>query len=159
MFVPSEERPFFTLVTGGLSDARMNMPSGAPFRRAELVLYVDDPTDESILLLQFLAQLPLVQETTWYGPGTTMTNGNPPQPIFPGSPLDCYLFLYPIVEGDNTLHERLQIQGDATALLWVIPITHSERRFMMDRDLNAFLDVLEKHQHPFVLDPQRKGYM
>jgi hypothetical protein len=67
--------------------------------------------------------------------------------------------MYPIVVDDTKLHERLKIQGDPTALLWVIPITHAERRFMMERDFNAFLDVLEKNQHPFVLDPQRKGYV
>lgn len=159
LFAPSEERGFFTLVSGGMSDAPMPMPPGSPFRRAELVMYCDDPSEESILLLQWLAQLPLVQATTWYGPGTTMTNGNPPQPIFDDSPLDCFLFLLPIVEGDNKLHEKLILEGDPTVLLWVVPISSAERRFIMERGLDPFLELLNANQHPFVLDPTRKSYV
>jgi len=154
-----EERDFFTLVTGGLSDERMKLPEGSPFRRAELVLYVDEPSERHVALLLWLASLPLVQEKTWYGPGTTMTNGNPPQPIFDGSSLDCYLFLYPIVADDAKVHERLTLEGDPTALLWVVPITSAERQFIIDRQLPAFLDVLNKNEHPFWLDEGRKSYV
>ena len=98
VFEPDDDRDFATLVTGGLSNERMRTPKGAPYRRAELVLYVDEPTDEHVGLLRFLAQLPLIQETTWYGPGTTMTNGNPPRPIFDESDLDCFLFLESVIK-------------------------------------------------------------
>ena len=38
---PTAERVFFTLVTGGMSDAAMSAPTGAP-RRSELVAYTSD---------------------------------------------------------------------------------------------------------------------
>src|SRR5262245_53972354 len=164
VFEPGEdgrgkERDFYTLVTGGMSDKRMRVPKEVEFRRAELVLYVEKPTDEQIGLLRWLARLPLVQEGTWYSPGTTMTNGNPPRPIFDDSDLCCYLFLEPVVGRDNKLHEKLDVDGDPVALLWVVPITEAECQYILDRSPDDFLDLLDRKKHPFVLDEGRRSYV
>src|SRR5262245_22636010 len=139
-FEPGEDsrgkkREFYTIVTSGMSDGAMPVPKTAPYRRAELVLYVEKPKKQYIALLRFLAQLPHLQETTWYRFGTTMTNGQPPQPIFNDSVLDCYLFLEPVVGKDNTLHEKLVLDGDSVTMLWVVPVTHDERQYIMDESL------------------------
>ena len=153
------ERDFYTLVTSGMSDGAMRVPKTAPFRRAELVLYVEKPKKQHIALLRYWAQLPHLQETTWYGNGTTMTNGQPPQPIFKDSVLDCFLFLEPIVGKDNTLHEKLVFEGDPTTMLWVVPITHAECQSILDDSLDEFLNLLDRKQHPFILDERRKSYV
>lgn len=163
-FEPGEDsrgkkRDFYTIVTSGMSDGAMPVPKNVPIRRAELILYVEKPKKQYIALLRFLAQLPHLQSTTWYGPGTTMTNGQPPQPIFNDSVLDCFLFLEPVVGKDNTLHERLVFDGDPTTMLWVVPITHAERQFIMDESLGEFLELLDSKQHPFILDEKRKAYL
>jgi hypothetical protein len=164
VFEPGEDgrgqkRDFYTLVTGGLSDVPMRTGAEIPFRRAELVLYVPEPRDEHVAMLRWLARLPLVQEGTWYGPGTTMTNGQPPRPIFADSKLDCFLFLPPVVGRDNQLHEELVLDEDPTTLLWVVPITNAECRFILQSSLNEFLSVLDRKQHPFLLNEARGSYV
>ena len=152
-------RDFYTLVTGGMSDYPMRVPDGASFRRAELILYVDQPTEQHVKLLRWLGQLPHVQEDTWYMPGTTMTNGQPPQPIFDGSELDCFLFSMSVVSPDAAIQENLVLEGDPTITLWVVPITHLECRFILKRTLDEFFQVLDKKAHPFVLDERRCSYI
>jgi hypothetical protein len=163
VFEPGEDdfgnnRDFYTLVTSGMSNAAMSAPDGVA-RRAELLLYVDKPADEHIEVLQWLARLPLTQQGTWYGGGTTMTNGQPPQPIFEGSELNCYLFLFPIVGKDDQLEKQLILDGDPTVVLWVVPITNEECQFILDNSLKDFLDVLDKKKHPFLLNEKRRGYI
>ncbi|MGL4421483.1 MAG: suppressor of fused domain protein, partial [Gemmataceae bacterium] len=79
--------------------------------------------------------------------------------LFPGSVLDHILFLPSIIDPDNTLPEQLVLDGDPVGLLWVVPITGLECKFIQQKDVNAFLDLLEKKEHPFVLDESRKSYV
>ena len=155
----TKKRDFYTLVTGGMADERMRVPKGAEYRRVELVMYVEKPTETHVALLRWLATLPHVQETTWYGPGTTMNNGNPPQPIFDGSVLDNFLFLKPIVSPDDSLSEWWTLDDDPVGLLWVVPITDAERHFIADRELSDFLDLLDRKGHKHVLDEGRRSYV
>jgi hypothetical protein len=160
-FEPEDEykRDFYTLITGGMADERMRVPKGVKFKRAELVMYVEKPTELHVNLLRWLATLPHVQKGTWYGPGTTMNNGNPPQPIFDDSVLDNFLFLESIVSPDDTLPEHFTLDDDPVALLWVVPITDAERHFIMDRELSDFLDLLDRKKHSHVLDEGRRSYV
>jgi hypothetical protein len=163
IFEPQEarglDRPCYTLVTSGMSDKRMRVPKEIDFRRAELLLYVNEPTDEHIGVLRFLARLPHQQKTTWYAGGTTMTNGQPPQPIFEDSELACYLFLDPPLNKDDEVHKKLEIDDDAVAILWVVPITDAECQYIIDRNLGDFLELLDRKEHPFVLDEGRRSYV
>jgi hypothetical protein len=154
-----KRRDFYTLITGGMADERMRVPRGAEYKRAELVMYVAEPTETHVNLLRWLATLPHVQETTWYGPGTTMTNGSPPCPIFDDSVLDNFLFLESIVSPDDTLAERWILDDDPVGLLWVVPITDAERRFIQDRELSDFLELLDRKGHKHVLDEGRRSYV
>jgi hypothetical protein len=163
VFEPGEDdfgnkRDFYTLATSGMSDAAMPVPDGLP-RRAELLLYVQKPADEHVEVLQWLARLPHAQQGTWFGGGTTMTNGQPPQPIFEGGEANCYLFLFPVVGKDSELHSRLVLDGDPTVALWVVPITHPECQFILDNSLKDFLNVLDKKKHPFLLNEKRRSYV
>jgi hypothetical protein len=153
------ERDYTTLVTSGLSDARMPVPEGSPYHRAELLMYVEEPDLTHANVMQWLARLPHQQKTTWYSPGTTMSNGNPPQPIFEDSELDCFLFLSSIVGNDDKVHEELVLDGDPVLMLWVVLITHAERQFIIERGLDDFMNVLDENKHSFVLDEGRKSFV
>jgi hypothetical protein len=164
VFKPGEnargvERDFYTLVTGGMSDRRMRVPDSVKHQRAELVLYSDKPTDEQIGMLRWLAGLPHVQKRTWYAQGTTMTNGQPPRPIFEDSDLDCFLFLESIVDRDSDMRKKLEVDGDSTDLLWVVPITEAECQFILDESLNEFLDILDEKGHTHTLDEGRRSFV
>ena len=120
---------------------------------------MNEPTEQHILVLRWLAGLPHIQERTWYGGGTTMTNGRPPQPIFDDSVLDCFLFLNPPVGRDHAVHEKLVIDNDPTTMLWVVPITEVECQFILDQSLQEFLNLLDRKEHPFILDEGRRSYV
>ena len=51
---PHGDRDFTTLITGGMSDHPMPIPPGPSSPRAELVLYVVEPTEVHVGLLRFL---------------------------------------------------------------------------------------------------------
>ena len=149
-----KEREFYALVTGGMSDFPMNVPDSVDYPRAELMIYVTEPKEEYIQVLRFLARLPHQQETTWYSHGTTMTNGQPPQPIFDGTVLDCYLFLCSPDQPDPG--PWLQ-EDDLTMMLWVVPITELERDFIKKRDLDPFLEEYDKLPNSMLLNERRKS--
>lgn len=157
-FEPTEERPFYTLITGGMSDLPQHAPEGMPVRRVELMLYVEEPKDEYINLLRWLAHLVHDQET-WFSPGSTMTNGDPPRPIFEGSELNCYAYLAPPLEPDINFPEDVQIDGDPLFVLWVVPLTSAECNFLRENEDETFYELLEQNEHPVVLDPGRASYV
>ncbi len=151
---PHGDRDFTTLITSGMSDNPMPIPPGPCSPRAELVLYVAEATEEYVDLLRFLAQLPYKQDI-WFAYGSTMTNGQPPQPIFDGSVLDCYVFIPPIIETDHDICESVSIEDAPLQVLWAVPITTAERQLIMD----PFYGLLDKHDHPLVVDQSRKCYV
>lgn len=156
---PTDARPFNTLVTGGMSDHPMPVPGDGPASsRCELLLYVHKVEDLHIELLRFLASQPFLQKT-WFSYGSTMNNGNPPQPIFDGSVLDHYVFMFPVIGTDFDFHKSVSIDGSPLQLLHVEPITTAERQLIIKKGLEAFLELLEKKQHSPMLNPERKCYV
>ena len=155
---PTEARPFVTLVTGGMSDHAMPVPgTGSASPRCEMVLYVHQAEELHFELLRFLASMPY-QQNTWFSYGSTVNNGNPPQPIFEGSVLDNYVFMYPVIENDFEFHESVSVDGLPLQLLHVEPITNAERKFIIDEGMDSFWELLEKKQHSPILNPGRSCY-
>src|SRR5579859_8301074 len=104
-------RSVCALVTSGMSDLEMTIPSGtkAP-RRVELIFYCSEPRQEYLETMQWLAHFPHDQRT-WVGSGHTIPNGDPPAPFFGSSILDTFLFIPPIVKKDQTLPGELILDG------------------------------------------------
>jgi hypothetical protein len=154
------ERDCYTLVSSGMSDARMNVPEKAPFKRHEIVLYAKAPAELLNEVLRFLAKLPAQQGgNTWYSFGTTMSNGRPPQPIFDGSRLDNYFFIDCVFLDDMKLHQKLAIEGDPVALIWAVPITSAECKLTIEKGPGELLNLFDDKQHPLVLDENRQCYV
>lgn len=152
------EREFYTVVTSGMSDAPMNVPEGGSGARAEIILYVDEPTEQHVNVLRWLARIPHDQGR-WYCPGTTMNNGNPPQPIFEGSRLDCFFFLPTYVTPDCDLAKHLVLGKDPVSFLWLVPITSKECAFILKRGPQEFVARMTESENPIVLDEQRRSYL
>ncbi|MEI7685338.1 MAG: suppressor of fused domain protein [Planctomycetota bacterium] len=151
-------RDFFTLITGGMSDRPMRAPADVACRRAEIVLYADRVDPQAVELLRWLAHL-VHDQSTWLSPGSTMTNGQPPQPIFEGSKLNCFVFLDSVVQPDAFLHDKLAIGGDPVDLLWVVPISEKEMHLIRNKGLDPFLDLLDANRHSHVLNALRRSYV
>lgn len=156
-YEPNDERPFYTLVTSGMSDLPQNAPEGMPVRRVELVLYVEEPKQEYIDLLRWLAHL-VHDQQTWFSPGSTMTNGNPPRPIFDGSELTCYFFSMPPLEPEIHCPEELQFDGEPLYILWVVPLSTAEREYVRENE-DGFYALLDENEHSILVDEGRESYV
>lgn len=158
-YEPNKERPFWTLVTSGMSDLPMTLPKdiSSDYCRAELIFYCSSPETPLLNLMRTLAHFPH-DNKTWLAPGHTMPNGNPPEPIFPNTPdLTTFLFLDPLFNADRSID--LRIDGQPLKFLWLMLISGAECEFKLKRGLDQFLGVLDANNHPFVFQGNRPSYV
>ena len=154
----SDERPFATMVTSGLSDHAMRVPSGAWSPRAELIWYVDQPRESYANTLRSLAQMPIDHKSgLWYG--LAVNNGHPATPIFNRSLLNSFLFMVSSIPDDHAIRETVSIDGDPLQLLWVVPITLAERFFLDNNGMQHFCWLLDQHNHSIITQPRRPCFV
>ena len=153
----SDGRPYHTLVTSGMSDRKMIVPTEHQTIpcRAEIVMYVKEPRDEHYLWVKWAAKFPFI-DNTYLNHGHTIPWH---EPLFPGSELSCILFINSIVREDNELSKTLVIEGDPVNLLWFLPITRQEWALKKESGISALLDLFDKHRHPVQLDEDRRSYV
>lgn len=160
MYPPSEVRPYFTYVTGGMSNLPMTSPKelGAESRRVELVFYSADDKPEYANFLRRLAHFPH-DNATWLHWYHSMPNGFPTEPIFGEGKLDSFFFMPSIVEPDVDLGKRLSFEGEPINLVWCVPITADECALKLEKGTDALLDLFDANSHPFVFSGQRASYV
>jgi hypothetical protein len=153
-------RPFYTLVTGGMSDIPMQLPEDADrsYARREIILYCEKPDDDLIGLVRYFAHYPF-DYATWLGDGHTVPNGSKYEPIFENSALCGALFIDTILVSDRNLGAKLAFQGEPVEFLWLVPITKAEMSLAEKKGTTALLDVFEARHHPLVLDKRRVSYV
>ena len=166
MIWPTPARPFITAVTSGMSDLPMTVPPGAEkFRFAELMICLppDWPTSTEsfkdnahywpIRLLKFMARFPH-QYKSWFGPGHTLPNGNPPVPFddstqMNGALLD-YMFRVP-----QEFH-RLVISEDKVINFYgVFPVHPDEMDLKLNLGSKHLREQFKTHHVTELLDPKR----
>jgi hypothetical protein len=159
-YSPSENRRFYTLVTGGMSDLPMNSPEalGSECRRAELVFYASEGRDEYQELLRCLAHFPH-DNNTWLHWGHTMPNGSPPEPLFGSRSLNSFFFMASIVRPDSELGQSLVFQGDPVHLVWCVPVSSAECELKLEHGADALYDLFDRRDHPFVFTGDRRSYV
>lgn len=174
-FEPTPERPYFTLVTSGMSDLPMTVPQGVEgMARAELMLCLppDWPLGHTgevstqgdladfnnywpIHTLKYLARMPHEYQT-WLGWGHSIPNGDPPQPVantkFVGTVIG------PVVTLPD---EFVQLEvGDKTVWFYAIyPVYAEEMQFKIDNPegADALFERFEKAKVTELVDPLRKN--
>ena len=169
---PGEGRPFFTLVTSGMSDRPMNAPPAmAQFRYAELMLCLpadwplpwtaaswDDADPRAfwpVHLLKTLARLPHEYDT-WLGFGHTVPNGDPMQPYAPGTKLCGAMLAYPVLTPAEFV--ELPLDADrAIAFYSVVPLFKQEVEFKLKKGAEALAEKLGKAGVSELLDVDRKN--
>jgi hypothetical protein len=159
-FPPNGKREFFTFVTGGMSDLPMNAPKelGADYRRAELVFYSTENSDDYPELLRRLAHF-VHDNNTWLHWGHSMPNGQPPEPLFDTKNLDSLFFMPSIVKPDSALGDRLKIDSDPVQLIWCVPITTAECQLKLDDGTDALFDLFDANNHPVAFSGDRPSYV
>ena len=140
----------------------MNAPEGGEdYRLAEL--FIELPGDWKIkevkdmlwawplYWLRKMAQYPHASDTWLGGPVTLMANQDPPKPLWPNSKFTTLLLVAEssFLRGDgNTVH-----------LYRMIPLYTSERTFELKRGLKRFMQALDQHKVPFVVDVDRQPFV
>jgi|SRR5687767_5608291 hypothetical protein len=134
-FAPDAGRPFWTLITGGMSDRRQPLPADPPAHiapRAEILMYAQQPQDWMFSVLKGLAEMPFVDDTYlhWHH---TVPNGQPM--TAKPSVLTAFFFLPPYFEDE--VFDTLEVGGDKVDFLMLLPITESERQYAIEHGSQA----------------------
>lgn len=163
---PTPERPFYTLVTSGMSDRPMTtVPEAAAFRYAELVIclpaewqmtqeaFQDERWYWPIRWMKILARFPHEYET-WLGWGHTVPSGDPPEPYADNTRLCCMLLLSPVRCEDG--FEQLPVDADKTVHFYsLIPLYREEMDFKLSKGTDALVDRLGQQGVTELLDVNR----
>ena len=152
---PSEERPWFTLVTSGMSARPMTLPPDFEepdaWRHAELCVLLppDWPLEEAALkdernywpirLLKTRARLPH-EYKTWLGWGHSIPNGDPAQRYASDTRLSGAIVLPPMAEPE----ELFVVEGAPTIHIFqVLPVTTEEMAYKLKHGVDELFDKLE----------------
>ncbi len=155
-------RPTHMLFTLGMSLVPMRVPEGQEaFRYAELAIELPPTwplTTEALAQrehgwpiewLLTLARYPY-QQKTWLGaPVTILENGNPPQPIAPGTRLAAMLLL------TRTTDDIAQTDGTTVKLYKLIPLYPEECQLEKDQGLPMLFAAFDQKGFSDVVDVNR----
>lgn len=160
---PTAARPYYTLVTSGMSDLPMTAPEGfAEFAYAELMLCLPatwplDSNDEihywPVRWLKLLARFPH-EYKTWLSDLHSMPNGDPAEPMAPNTKL-CGVMLGKPMTVSVDFHQ-LRISAAKTIHFYsVLPLYPDEMEFKLKRGGEALLERFERAKITELLDPRR----
>ena len=163
---PSDVRPCHVLVTCGMSDLPMQVPPDADVPR-HLELMTTLPPDWQVSdaafrnqrwywpvgLMKFMARYPH-KYNTWLGWGHSMPNGDPPQPLGPGTRL-CGAVLLPTVSFAEEFHELGIPGGPVIQFLSLIPVYREEMELKLREGVDSLMDRFDEHGINDLIQPDR----
>jgi hypothetical protein len=163
----SADRPVHTLITSGMSDQPMAVPSGTESPRylelmmtlpREWQLDAQGPPEEPwywpIRQLRHLAGLPR-RSNTWLGWGHTVPNGEPAQPLAPNTKL-CGVIIVPSLLVPTPFYE-LQLDARTIAFFSVVPLYKEELVLKEREGMAALLTKLIDRGIRDLVDPKRRN--
>ena len=163
---PTEDRPYWTLITSGMSDRPMQAPAGREeWRYAELMLCLPkewkleqtdfkDPANYwPIRWLKVLARFPH-EYKAWLCWGHTMPNGDPAQPLHSSVPFDGVMLLRPQTVSKEFW--RLKIREDKVIHFFsVIPLYPGEMSLKLKEGAEQLEKRFEKRKVSEIVDARR----
>jgi hypothetical protein len=170
VFAPNDERPFWTLVSCGMSTRRMavppSMPDAASCERAELLICLPpdwfgpdivklarDGRIWPIEVLKFAARFPHLFDT-WLWIGHSMSTEDPPERFAPNTQFCAYFIAVPLTL-PNEKWKLIAHDGQPISFLTVIPLYADELRYTLDNGRGALFDRLDEARVNELLDPTR----
>jgi suppressor of fused protein SUFU len=164
---PTDDRPFYTLVTSGMSDRPMTVPEEAEgcSQFAELMLclpadwklsekaFEDERWYWPVRWLKMLARLPHEYDT-WLGFGHTIPNGDPPKPFAANTKLCCNLILPPVTVPEE--FRLLTIDDEKTIEFFsIVPLYSEEVNFKLKHGADPLANRLREFEVTELLDIRR----
>lgn len=164
--LPSPQRPWLTLRTGGVSDRAMSVPEGMWERRyCELLTYLpanwnveavgatmDDEEWWPAALLRQVGEF-VHEASTWLDEEHTVVVSEPGETYASGTLTAAVLLLAPRVEPAE--FNELVIDGTACRFLCMIPITEAETNLKVEQGGPALVGLIEEHGLSHVVNPAR----
>jgi len=163
MVVPaSDERPYHTLVTAGISDKRCKTPDDMrDYRFIELMTYLPPDWDLRkltasreyywpVAMLRSMGRL-VHEERSHYGPGHTYGVEAGAPPFVEGSLLDNALILTPFAEAAAL--DTLKIRRRRCRFLWALPITAAELQYKQRYGTCELLERMDRER--IYIEPYR----
>ena len=165
---PQKQRPFYTLVTSGMSEQPMTVPNGAEtLRFTELMLSLpphwrlsmEDFRDERnywpIRLLKVLARLPH-EFRTWLGLSHSVPNGEPPRPYAPNVRFCCSVVVPPLTCPDS--FRTLKIDAEQAIHFYaVLPLYQEEMECKLHEGMSVLIDRLDSGRVTELVNIRRKN--
>lgn len=168
LFIPQQEtRPVHTLITLGLSDRPMTVPSGKSGPRyIELMMTLprtwklderslaDERWYWPIRQLFVVARKPQA-EKSWLGWGEVIPNGEPPQRYAPNTKLSGSVIV-PSLLVPQDFYE-LKIAAHTIAFFCLLPLYKEEMDLQKEKGVNSLFETLLDAGVKDFIDPQRKN--
>lgn len=150
-FAPTIERPYWTLVTSGMSFQPQSIPDDMNLSgRTELIMYVSEVQGWMLNVMKHLAEMPFDDETNlhWYH---TVPNGMP----MTAEPSVLTSFFFTPTYFESVEFNDLKIFGEKIDFLWLIPITENERQYALENESKSLDNLLWSNGLNQVLDEKR----
>ena len=159
---PTEQRPFRTLITSGMSERPMTVPDDvSPYAELMLRLPPDWPVttgDERyswpITVLKQLARLPH-EYHTWIGAWHSVPNGDPAVPYAPGTPFAGVVVTPMLLVEDDAARVIRVPGGPEINLLALIPLHPGEMAVKVRKGTDALIELLDRGGINELIDPAR----
>lgn len=165
---PTNERPFHTLITSGMSDLGMNVPKDTESTRyMELMVtlpkhweiseaaFKDENWYWPVRQLKFLARFPHKYDT-WLGWGHTMPNGDPAEAFASNTKLSGIIVL-PSVNVPDDFHSLAINENKTIEFFSVVPLYDEEMNLKLRNGSSVLLERFDKHGISDIIDIERKN--
>jgi len=151
-FPPTKKRPYWTLITGGMSDEEQNVPEDVDWAspRTEILTYIEEPYERIFSVLKLLAEMSF-EENSYMHWFHTISVGEPVTKR--QSELTCAFLIPPIFEKPK--FDTLHLDGEKVDFLMMVPITVQERKYAIDNGGEALLEAFEEANLNPVVDENR----
>lgn len=165
---PQKHRPYYTLVTTGMSEQPMCVPDGIEASRyTELMiclppvwpLSMEDFRDERnywpIRLLKVLARLPH-EFNTWLGMSHSVPNGEPPRSYAPNTQFCCAVLVPPLTCQDS--FRSLKLDEEQTIQFYaILPLYAEELECKLKDGMSVLIDRLDAARVTEIVNIRRKN--
>ncbi len=153
---PTPERNFYTLVTSGMSDKPMNVPTKdhKPWQFGELMLclpsdwqlgeeaFKDENNYWPIRMIKFVARFPH-EYKTWVSYGHTIPNGNPPATFTDKVPFSGVLVDLPVTVA-NINFPIIKLDNDKKINIYsLIPLYENEMNFKLKHGNDELIKLFD----------------
>ncbi|MEU8657301.1 suppressor of fused domain protein [Actinoplanes philippinensis] len=167
VIAPTEARPYWTLITSGMSELPMTVPAGvSPYAEVMLCLPADWPLDAAypgesapdwpIAVLKQVARLPH-EYGTWIGEWHSVPNGDPAENYADDVPF-CGVVVTPMLRVPAAARVITAPDGAEINLLAVIPLHRDEVAAKIERGTDALIEILDRGGVTELLDPGRPSF-